>query len=181
MTDLIFNGDSLRGIINDAQDIKYELFDFFYSYFSNLANSDSTLVPNWSTMTETERKEYVRNVYEANQNVSGVNNVKDALDTLFHQLSEALGEVERLEGVVNELSSRSRILTQTLAVGATSVTFTNVPVDKNYIIDFFTSRPMDYEEIDDSLYQSQQKITVIFPENTTGAAVQVYCRLEAIT
>ena len=194
MSDLIFNGDSLRGIINDAEDINYNFVEFMYAYMiNNMPSSElSSQFPNWDTISETERKEAIRTgLTNAGINFS---NVKEALDycmqhimatvnarqiTYSHSMSGL--QANDVQSAIDELASRTKILTQTLGVNMTSVTFTNVPVDKNYIMDFFTSRPMDYEDIEDSLYQSQQKITVTFPENTTGDAVQVYCKLEAIS
>lgn len=70
---------------------------------------------------------------------------------------------------------KATILSQTLAIGSTSVTFTNLPTTGNHLIDFFTSNGINYTEIDNS---TAGQVTLTFDEQEV--AVTVYCKISEV-
>jgi hypothetical protein len=68
------------------------------------------------------------------------------------------------------------VLQQTLAANATTVTFTNIPTSGDYLIDFFTSVPLDYTAIDTS---TSGQVTLTYPAQES--AVTVFCRIEEVS
>lgn len=71
--------------------------------------------------------------------------------------------------------TKATILWQTLAIGSTSVTFTNLPTTGNHLIDFFTSNGINYTEIDTS---TAGQVTLTFDEQ--DVAVTVYCKISEV-
>ena len=73
-------------------------------------------------------------------------------------------------------SGRVTVLTQTLSAGNNFVTFTGLPTTGNYLIDFFTSKGINYDSIiTDS---SPGEVTLSFETQSTD--VTVYCRIEEV-
>ena len=70
---------------------------------------------------------------------------------------------------------KATILFQTLAIGSTSVTFTNIPTTGNHLVDFFTSNGINYTEIDTS---TAGQVTLTFDEQ--DVAVTVYCKISEV-
>lgn len=69
----------------------------------------------------------------------------------------------------------STVLSQTLAVGETSVTFSNIPTSGNYLIDFYTSNGANHIGIDTSVSGA---VTVSF--EVQSVAVTVYCEIREV-
>lgn len=67
------------------------------------------------------------------------------------------------------------VLTQTLASGATSVTFTGIPTTGNYIVDFYASNGANYEAIDVSTAG-----TAILTYEAPASAVTIYCVIREV-
>lgn len=67
------------------------------------------------------------------------------------------------------------IKSATLAVGATTVTFTEIPTEGNYIVDFFTSNGVNYTAIDTSV---SGQVTLTYEEQEV--AVTVYCQIKGV-
>lgn len=71
-------------------------------------------------------------------------------------------------------ANSARLLQQTLSVGSTYVTFTNVPTTGTNTIDIYTSKAgLDYANIDDSVSGT---LKIYFPEQSS--AVTVYLKIE---
>ena len=67
------------------------------------------------------------------------------------------------------------IKSATLAVGETSVTFTQIPTEGNFIVDFFTSNGINYSAIDTSI---AGQVTLTF--EVQEVAVIVYCQIKEV-
>lgn len=71
--------------------------------------------------------------------------------------------------------NKATILSQVLAIGNTSVTFTGLPTTGNHLIDFFTSNGINYTEIDTS---TAGEVTLTYDEQ--DVAVTVYCKISEV-
>lgn len=67
------------------------------------------------------------------------------------------------------------VLSQTLTIGSTSVTFTNIPTTGNNLVDFFTSNGINYTAIDTT---TAGQVTLTY--EAQEEAVTVYCRIEGV-
>lgn len=75
-----------------------------------------------------------------------------------------------VSGQLNDKQDAPTLLSQTLATGATSVTFTGLPTTGVNIIDVYTSKAgLDYTDIDDSVsgsltltYEAQLSATTVY-------------------
>ena len=68
-----------------------------------------------------------------------------------------------------------QIKTATLAVGDTSVTFTQIPTTGDYIVDFYTSNGINYTAIDTSV---TGQVTLTY--KAQEVAVTVYCQIKEV-
>ena len=69
----------------------------------------------------------------------------------------------------------STVLTQTLAVGSTSVTFSNIPTTGDNIINFYTSTGINYTSINTA---TAGVVTLTFDEQEV--VVTVYCEIKGV-
>lgn len=67
------------------------------------------------------------------------------------------------------------VLTQTLASGATTVTFTGIPTTGNHIVDFYAENGANYKAIDVSTAG-----TAILTYEAPSSAVTVYCVIRGV-
>lgn len=80
--------------------------------------------------------------------------------------------------VVEQISAKENaptVLTQTLASGATSVTFTGLPTTGNYVIDFYAENGANYKAIDLTTAGS-----AVLTYEAPSAAVTVYCVIRGV-
>lgn len=76
---------------------------------------------------------------------------------------------------LNEKDDVPTVLTQTLASGATSVTFTGIPTTGDHIVDFYASNGANYKAIDVSTAG-----TAILTYEAPSSAVTVYCVIRGV-
>ena len=74
-----------------------------------------------------------------------------------------------------EGSSKSIFYSQNLIAGQTSITFTNLPTQGNYVASFYTSNGITYLSIDNSI---SGQITVTYPPQSSN--ITVYLKLEEV-
>lgn len=80
--------------------------------------------------------------------------------------------------VVEQISAKANaptVLTQTLASGATSVTFTGLPTTGNYLIDFYAENGANYTAIDTSTAG-----TAILTYEAPASAVTIFCVIREV-
>lgn len=80
--------------------------------------------------------------------------------------------------VVEQISTKENVptvLTQTLASGTTSVTFTGLPTTGNYLIDFYAENGANYTAIDTSTAG-----TAILTYEAPVSAVTIYCEIKGV-
>lgn len=76
---------------------------------------------------------------------------------------------------LNEKDDVPTVLTQALASGATSVTFTGIPTTGNHIVDFYASNGANYKAIDVSTAG-----TAILTYEAPSSTVTVYCVIKGV-
>ena len=79
---------------------------------------------------------------------------------------------EFYDGITPFMSAYKRVLTETLLAGHTTVTFTGLPSDANYIVDFYTSNGTNYNSLD----QSGSTVTLTFDAPLSD--VTVFCEIK---
>lgn len=73
-------------------------------------------------------------------------------------------------------SGGGEVLTATLSVGSTSVTFTGIPTSGNNLINFFTSTGINYTAINTA---TSGQVTLTF--ESQSSAVTVYCEIRSLS
>lgn len=101
--------------------------------------------------------------------------VQAAIDELDGDLDTLDGEITTINSALSDKEKKHTVLSQTLSVGATTVTFTGIPTSGNYIIEFATSAGINYTEIDTS---TSGQVTLTYPEQES--AVTVYCDIKEV-
>lgn len=67
------------------------------------------------------------------------------------------------------------ILTQTLTEGSTTVTFTNIPTEGDYLIDFYTSNGISHTAMDTS---TEGQVTLTFKPQESD--ITVFCEIKEV-
>lgn len=68
------------------------------------------------------------------------------------------------------------VLSRTLSAGNDSVTFTGLPTSGDYLVDFFTSNGINYDDIEINSALGE----VILSYETQSTSITVYCRIEEV-
>lgn len=97
----------------------------------------------------------------------------EAADDITLQL---YNQNETLKTLQTNKEDKGIIKTATLAIGATTVTFTDIPTTGNNLIKFYNSLGINYEEIDTS---TSGQITLTFEEQEV--VVTVFCEIKGVT
>ena len=79
---------------------------------------------------------------------------------------------DEVDDLINETKT---FYSQNLIAGQTSITFTNLPTQGNYISSFYTSNGISYISINNSI---SGQITVTYPPQSSG--ITVYLKLEEV-
>lgn len=120
---------------------------------------------------------YNKKVYEVTTAIS-VGDTLIIYPTTNYNIKAADDVMSMISAVNTALGNKTNkptIKTATLAVGSTSVTFTQIPTSGNYIIDFETNAGINYTAIDLS---TAGQITLTF--EAQEAAVTVWCVIQEV-
>lgn len=157
----------LTGAIADYSDAKDN------KVLENLASVEENVIST-RTYNEGEYLTYNNTIYEVIDDIA----VGDTL-VIYPATGANIKVSEGIMTLIGYLSTnkedKATILFQTLAIGSTSVTFTNLPTTGNHLIDFFTSNGINYTEIDTS---TAGQVTLTFDEQ--DVAVTVYCKISEV-
>lgn len=106
------------------------------------------------------------------QDLYGVN---IEVDSALSPTSENPVQNKAIYSDLSDKEKKHTVLSQTLSVGATTVTFTGIPTSGNYIIEFSTSLGINYTEIDTT---TAGQVTLTF--EAQSAAMTVYCDIKEV-
>lgn len=118
---------------------------------------------------------------DANKKVSITVITKDVNDlTNYYSKTQTYAKSEtysksQVDDLVGQVSQNVKFYSQSLSAGATTATFFNLPIDKDYIANLYASNGIDYLAIDLSV---SGQVTVMYAPQSS--AITVYLRLEEI-
>lgn len=92
------------------------------------------------------------------------------------QSSSALVESGAVYTGLTAKENKSTVLSQTLAVGSTTVTFSNLPTTGNHLVRFYNNAGINYEEIDTSV---SGQVTLTF--EAQSSALTVNCEIKEVS
>ena len=121
-------------------------------------------------------------VYSVTQQqwVNGTSDLELLSDVAVTSPTDGQGLVydETAQKWVNDAVNRSNVtvLSQTLSAGGTSVTFTGLPTSGDYLVDFFTSNGINYDNIETNSVSGE--VTLSYESQSTS--ITVYCRIEEV-
>lgn len=84
--------------------------------------------------------------------------------------------IEAADAIMEQIEAlKPTVLTQTLASGATSVTFTGIPTTGNNVVDFYAENGANYTDIDVSTPG-----TAVLTYDAPSSAVTIYCVIKGV-
>lgn len=130
------------------------------------SGAEANVQVDWN-QTTTTADDYIKN-----KPTLGTAAAKDSTNAVTQGSADLLESGAAYTALSNK-AAKSTIIDQTLAVGATSVTFTGIPTTGNNLIDFFSSTGINYTAID---YSTPGEVTLTY--EAQASAVIVTCEIK---